>query len=354
MKISVCIITKNEADRLEVCLQALSKYDFELVVIDTGSTDNTVETGKKYAHKLEYFKWCDDFAAARNYAMEAASNDYVLMVDSDEILTQADAAELELLAAENPLSVGRIQRINIFTRDGEKNCLKERVSRFFDRRLYRYQGCIHEQIVRRDGSEYDMYNIPMTFEHLGYEGTPEQVSAKAERNIRLLLKEYSRKPEDTYILYQLGKSYYMNRDYEKAYVYFNKATYLDMNPALEYVADLIITYGYSMLNTGRSAEALALENLYGEFGHQAEFRFLMGLIYMNNMFFDKAYDMFLEAAKVKECQMEGVNSYKAYYNAGVIRECLGDIEKAREMYLKCGGCYPKAEERLRLLEQERG
>ena len=68
-KISVCIITKNESEKLKKCLKHLTGYGFEIVVVDTGSTDDTVAMAKKYADKVCYFSWCNDFSAARNYAL---------------------------------------------------------------------------------------------------------------------------------------------------------------------------------------------------------------------------------------------------------------------------------------------
>ena len=69
MDISVCIITKNEADKLEKCLLSLKKYNLEIVVVDTGSTDNTPAIIDKYADVSGSYKWCDDFSKARNYSI---------------------------------------------------------------------------------------------------------------------------------------------------------------------------------------------------------------------------------------------------------------------------------------------
>lgn len=71
---------------------------------------------------------------------------------------------------------------------------------------------------------------------------------------------------------------------------------------------------------------------------------------MNNMMYDKAYAMFMSATDVKECRTEGVNSYKAIYNAGVIRECLGNTEEAVCLYRQCGQ-YDKALQRLKALQE---
>ena len=71
----------------------------------------------------------------------------------------------------------------------------------------------------------------------------------------------------------------------------------------------------------------------------------MGLIYMNNAMFQRAIDEFLKATSIDVCAVDGVNSYKAYYNVGVIYECMGDAQEAIMYYKKCGG-YEPARERL--------
>lgn len=343
--ISACIITRDEADLLDRCLKSLAKYPLEIVVVDTGSADNSVEIAHRYTDKVFSFKWCRDFSAARNYAAQKASNDYILMVDTDEVLVWADFDKL----ITNPEQTGAFERVNIFTRSGEKQVITEYISRLYDRRIFTYEGKIHEQLVKKDGSSYKIYEIPLRFEHSGYDGSADKVSRKADRNIELLLEEYNSNPHDTYILYQLGKACYMKRDYENAFFYFDKATYEDVDERLEYVVDLIVSYGYSMINTGRANMALGLEGLEAQFGKRAEFLFMMGLVYMNNTMFEQAVDSFLKATKIPECSVMGANSYMAFYNAGVVKECLGYIDEAKAFYRKCGN-YDKAVKRLEMLE----
>lgn len=350
--ISVCIITKNESANLRHCLQVLSAYPFELVVVDTGSDDDTVKVAEEYTDRIFFYEWTDDFSAARNYAMGQASFDKIIMVDTDEFLTGIDYLQLEKMMTENPMKTGRIFRKNIFTRGDETEQGTEWITRIFDRRYFHYEGKIHEQVTAENGEPYETYNAPISFDHTGYDGDEKTVAAKAERNIKILLRELSDNPTDTYILYQLGKSFYMKKDYISALEYFERATSLDLDERLEYVNDLIISYGYTLINTGNSEKALGFENLYDVFGNTAEFKFLMGLIYMNNMMFDRAVESFLDATGVKNCNMNGVNSYKAYYNIGVIKECLGNTEEAKKYYSKCGD-YFKAAERLKILREQK-
>jgi tetratricopeptide (TPR) repeat protein len=114
----------------------------------------------------------------------------------------------------------------------------------------------------------------------------------------------------------------------------------DLNPEQEYVRTMVEAYGYSLLKLKRFEEALQFENIYEAFATRADFPFLMGLIYMNNAKFPQAIAEFEKAATMTEFAVEGVNSYSAFYNIGVIYECLGNQNKAREYYKKCGDYAP--------------
>ena len=344
MNISICIITKNEEANLSECLKCASKYPFELVVVDTGSSDNSVEVAKQYTDKVFYFEWCNDFSKAKNYAISCATNDYVMVLDTDEFITVAEMEQMEKLIKANPNKVGRIERVNVFVKNKDRNDNKERINRVFDRRQYEYVGSIHEQVCRKDGAEYETYLVPVSTRHTGYDGTPEERKRKSYRNITLLENELKAK-EDPYILYQLGKSHYMIGEYTKASEYFDRATAFDLDTRLEYVEDMIVTYGYTLIEGGRADVALSFEGIYEEFSYSCDFVFLMGMIYMENAMFAESVEQYLKAATYKECKSFGANSYMAYYNVGVIYECLGDMVNATKYYKMCGD-YDKALARL--------
>ena len=355
MDLSVCIITRDEADKLEKCLKALTPYPWEIVVVDTGSLDNSMEVAERYGAHVYSFAWVDDFAAAKNFAMAQAKNDMVLFLDTDEYLEKLDYEKLIRRIAEHPGAVGRITLRNLYVADGEEKETLENIHRLFSKTLYCYEGRIHEQVVRRDAREgngqdsgFETFYTDITAIHDGYSGTEEKRRKKAERNIKLLSDALKETPEEPYFQYQLGKSYYMAGNYESAAEWFGKALYFDLNPKLEYVIDMVETYGYALLKCNRPGEALMLEGVYDEFGESADFQFLMGLIYMNNEMFDRAVEEFIKATQHESSRTVGANSYLAWYNAGVIRECLGDKETAEKFYKKCGE-YERAKARLKVL-----
>ncbi len=275
-----------------------------------------------------------------------------MVIDSDEYLEKIDVKQLDTMLENHQNNVGRIQRRNTFSRNGQKQEYTEWINRIFLKERFHYEGRIHEQVVSVDGKPYETYLAPVEILHSGYDLPVEKRQEKAQRNIILLQQELEclekkseEKEQIPYILYQLGKSYYMAGDYNLACDYFSKGLSFDLEPKLEYVIDMVETYGYALLNSGQSETALFFENIYEEFGNCADFQFLMGLIYMNNARFEDAIGEFKKAVKHKECRSKGVNSYSAYYNIGVIYECLGEIEQAQNFYMKCGA-YQPAQARL--------
>lgn len=98
LPVSVCMIAKNEEQYIEQCLKKLLRYNMEIVVVDTGSTDRTREIAAKYTNHLYDFAWCDDFSAARNFAVSKASNNWILILDCDEYVQELDVAKLRTCA----------------------------------------------------------------------------------------------------------------------------------------------------------------------------------------------------------------------------------------------------------------
>ena len=121
--VSVCMIAKNEDIHIEECLKRLRPCKFEIIVVDTGSVDRTMETARKYTDKVFHFDWCDDFSAARNFSIAQASNDWILAIDCDEYLENINLADIEEALEDNLTSVGMIIRNNPYTLQGVRSVM---------------------------------------------------------------------------------------------------------------------------------------------------------------------------------------------------------------------------------------
>jgi glycosyltransferase involved in cell wall biosynthesis len=340
------MIARNEEKNIAKSLSLLRPHFAEIVVVDTGSSDQTLVLASEFADKVCRFDWNDDFSAARNFSLTHALNDWVLVVDCDEFLEEIDVNGMEKMINSYPEGIGMIIRHNPYESDTKVGSVErggalatERVGRLFDRRIHHYQGIIHEQVARRDGAEPQYFPIPLSFRHEGYL-TKKTAEEKARRNLALLLHDLKINGASPYTYFQLGQSYTVLDNAEEACRYYGLGLEFDLNPAQEYVRTMVEAYGYSLLKLKRFEEALQFENIYDAFATRADFPFLMGLIYMNNAKFPQAIAEFEKATAMTEFAVEGVNGYSAFYNIGVIYECLGDKERAREYYKKCGDYEP--------------
>ncbi len=332
--ISLCIITKNEEVKLEKCLMRVKDYPFEIVIVDTGSNDHTVEMAKKYTDAIYHFDWIQDFAAARNFSIEKASHDWILVLDSDEYVEELDLDEIYRLIEENPTGVGRLLR---YSEDIAHTVTVDRVERLFHRNVYHYKRPIHEQVLPIDPSTtYYDYPIPLKVEHDGYVGTKEDMKNKAERNLSILLSSEKDFP-DSYTYYQIGQSYYIMSKWELAREYFEKGLSFDLCPESEFVQLMIVNYGYTLLHLEDNESAKTFfEQVAPYFEFYADFQFYMGYMYFKNQNYLKAALYFINATQKSHFHIQGTNSHLAFYYLGIIYEMLGDKNMARTFYQKCG------------------
>ena len=350
--ISVCLIAKNEEKNIARCLEALRAYDWEILVVDTGSDDRTKEIAGQYADRVLDFVWCDDFSAARNFSISQASHDRILVVDCDEYLTEIDVEELLRLGEAHPTAVGCIERRNHYPMNGADSVYTDRVERFFSRRYYHYEGIIHEQVrpLEPGRHPYRTYPAPLTLEHSGYDGGAEALQRKAQRNLELLFRDLDKEPDNPYTCFQIAQCYNMIHDDENALQYYSRGLSYDVDPAAEYVQMMVIGYGYALLHLGRAEEALGLCGVYDDFAGSADFLSLMGLIYLRNGQYMKALVEFVKALSCETAHVEGANSFIPSYNIGLINEMMGNREAALTHYRNCGD-FPMALEKIRELTQ---
>ena len=348
--ISVCIIAKNEEKNIERCLSSLAPYGFEIVLVDTGSTDHTKELASKYTDCIYDFPWQNDFSAARNFSLSKASNNWIFMMDCDEWVKSLDLEELNYFRKHLSHAVGSVTRENLTGTPEQSSMSIDQTERFFSRKNFMYTGIIHEQVTPKHEKTFEAFLLNTTIGHDGYFMTEENRLSKAERNISLLEKQLSQKPGDPYTLYQLGKGYEMINDAAKACTYFEKALRSDLDPELAYTQALVISYGESLLDTGEFSKALSLERFYEQYAVTSDFVYLMGMIYLKNEQYEKALDQFEKALTFPTARRAGTNSFLSLYEIGHILMMISEWNMARNYFLKCGD-YPPALKALRFLDE---
>lgn len=202
------MIVKNEAKNLPRCLDSVRGVVDEIVIVDTGSTDDTVAVAEKYGARILHFTWCDDFAAARNEAVGHARGSWILALDADETLAREarrklrslltdDRYQAHLLNIRSPLKGTRSQAavINAWPRV------------FRNRPEIRYEGRVHEQIspsIARIGGTIAATDL--VIDHLGYHQDFSDQRDKQARNLTLLEQELADHPDDPMTMFHYGEA----------------------------------------------------------------------------------------------------------------------------------------------------
>ena len=190
--ISVCLIVKDEEQFLEKCLQSVKDVADEIIIIDTGSQDNTVNIAKRYTDKIYFHPWKDNYSEARNHYLDYAKGDWIFQIDADEELVKEDIPIL-LNAVKNPnIDVIMLQIISHLGRgQSESRHSLERL--FRNNGLIHYEGRIHERLIGFKRPR--IYSVRLM--HYGYDLDDEDLSEKKhERRIRLLKMEIEEYPDN--------------------------------------------------------------------------------------------------------------------------------------------------------------
>ena len=346
--ISLVMIVKNEEAVLGRCLESVKDYVDEMIVIDTGSEDKTVEIAESFGAKVDFFEWCNDFSAARNFALSKAHYTYRLIMDADEYVLEWDRAQIkEQLQSKQ---VGVITLVDVFEKEGELKQSKSYLSRMIPDESY-YTGAIHEQVV----TKHKRVRMPIIIGHDGYLHTD-----KSERNLEILYQLVKEQPKDNYMLYQLAHTLFVANKNEEAYTYYHK--YYKVSHINEgYRCDAIVDYLYNLMAVARFEEGLSIikkeEQRYSD---SPDFHFVCGHFYRELVLFDinkyinylpyieKSFLKCLEIGETnKYNSVVGTGSYEAAYNLAAWYEVAGQMEQAKYYYKQAADCgYERAIDRL--------
>lgn len=200
------MIVRNEAHQLAEALTNFSSFADEIIVVDTGSTDDTRILAQQYATRVFDFPWCDDFSAARNVSFSKASGDYILWLDADD-----------RIEGENQEKIGRLKdyfdgkTAFYFTVQGEdstgSSCSLYQLRCLPNRKDLRFQGRVHERIdhaARKCGLR--LGTVDIVIHHCGYLNR-DVFAKKVQRNLALLEKELEEGRDDEQIQFYLALSY---------------------------------------------------------------------------------------------------------------------------------------------------
>ena len=206
LDVSLCLIAKNEASNVGRCLRSVEGFAGDVVVLDTGSTDETVAIAEACGARVFHAPWENDFSKARNEAISHAQGAWVLVLDADEELGPGWSEALGEVLATTDAAGFRVIVENLLPADDVARMAEARSVRLFRNAPgYRYENAIHEQIrgpIERLGGRVD--DVELRLVHHGYVSSAAQGESRVARNVGLLLEEVRRRPRDAWMHYHLG------------------------------------------------------------------------------------------------------------------------------------------------------
>lgn len=224
--ISLCLIVRDEQEFLEDCLKSVKGVADEILVADTGSVDDTVMIAKRCGAQVYDYPWDFSFSKARNFIMEKAACQWILLLDADERLFPDDASKLLDFVDTTSSDGAHFKVYNHVGTYGEGLYSLHNALRLVrNNGLYRFAGDIHEQLSRVDGKPMNgLFAVTdIRLHHLGYLDSVVRRKNKRERNIPLLMTELNKDPDNAFMLFNLGNEYMAKREYAKALEWFSKA-----------------------------------------------------------------------------------------------------------------------------------
>ena len=228
MKLSACIIMKDAAEDIGDCLESLKDQVDEIVVVDTGSTDDSVAIARRYTEKVYFFAWRNDFAAAKNYCLDHATGDWVVFLDSDEYLTKETRDNLRRIIVD--MDAQGWDQLDVCGVNVDENHMPLDIGEHFNVRMFRndplrrYRGAVHEELVYADSREDKIVAVrpgDLCLHHKGY--SPSRMEKKFQRNLQMLEQMEKEGKGRDLLDYYLSGMYFMQKDYEKAFFHAKRA-----------------------------------------------------------------------------------------------------------------------------------
>jgi tetratricopeptide (TPR) repeat protein len=201
--ISACLIVKNEQELLSRCLSSLRDVVDEIVMVDTGSDDRTIEIGTEFGCRIFHFPWSGDFSAARNESLRHATGEWIFIIDADEELADESRENLRRAAGRPDNGIISVSVYN-------KSLETDRVSSFLPSiRLFRrelglkYHGIVHNRLILPDKAPVMRSDIRLY--HYGYDLSHDKLERKKARSLELLQKQLDENPDDIFANFNIAQ-----------------------------------------------------------------------------------------------------------------------------------------------------
>ncbi len=339
MKITLCMIVRDEEKYIEQCLKNAFQFVDDAVIVDTGSQDRTKEIIKKFNNvTLIDCKWENDFSKARNLSLEHATGNWILMLDADEFI-EGDSNEIRKIIESTKYEALTIPLYNIL--DDNEVFFSSLYYKLFKNKGYRYFGALHEQLNIKNTLIGNVNEEICKIVHYGYLTENINEKDKNNRNISILQCQIERDSKNPFLYYNLGVALYNIGKYSEALESYIKCENLS-NGVGEYHIDMTrkIAKCLYMLKKYKQCikfiEELFLEN---ELNKYVDLHYINGVCYFDIKNYSKAEEEFKRCIKMGDTSEYvsniGVGSYKAKLMLARVYKNQNKINEAAMQYIEC-------------------
>lgn len=343
-KLSLCMIVKNEAASISPCLESVRDLADEMIVVDTGSTDDTPQIAERLGAQVHHFQWTDNFSEARNYSLQLAQGDWILFLDADEVLVPQSKAALLQGISDPDVEGYFIKILNQLDSHHHHEIRADLVFRLFrNRKEYRFQNAIHEQILdsilETNPKASLRINEDIVIWHTGFCEQRIKEKDKRHRNLRLLQRELEQDPDNSMLRFHYGEELFYAKRYSEAIPELRKAS-ANLDPHTHYVPKLLraLVTSHLMLNDYGTTLQLVKFGL-SHLPFFADLHYIGGLASLGIGDYSLARTYFNNAVNTPEqpihyASVSGTRGFLSRYQLGKIAEEFMEYDEAIAEYTK--------------------
>ncbi|NQX64567.1 glycosyltransferase family 2 protein [Paenibacillus alba] len=343
--ISLCMIVKDEEELIAACLNSVKNWIDEMIIVDTGSSDRTIEICQSFGATVLAYEWNNNFADARNHGLAHATGDWILYLDADEELAPLGDYDLHAQLRQEHAAILSLHLINYIGEvPNEDEAFHIAHPRFFrNHRGLQFKYPIHEtlnvdEIFGNQERSAIIGHVPLKLWHRGYMDSITQQKNKYERNMTLLLQEANEQSSNPWTEYHMASEYYRVHRYDKAFEYVNLSIVRfiqsgKMPPSLLYKLKYAILF-----NTGSIDGAWpGIDKAIALYPDYVDLHFYKGVIFYLKTWYAGALDVFQHCLVLGETTGEhltlrGAGSFHVWYYIGLCLEHLGNNQQAAQAY----------------------
>lgn len=349
--ISLCMIVKNEGDDLATCLKSVHGIADEIIVVDTGSTDSTVQIALSFGAIIISYPWKGDFASARNAGLEQARGIWILVLDGDEELDTGSREELLLCAEHKEYEAFflRIHNHKGMSSTSQTITINPILRMFRNRPQYRFSGIIHEQIAEgivQATPAAAMHLTTVVIHHYGYADGVVAKKDKIARNIELLKEQLKLQPRDPFHHFNMAVEYMRLGEYESALNHI-KRSLQEAPPDTSYI-HLLYKYEIRCLAAKNNLPGAleACDRGISKHPDYPDLFHIKGVLLFHSAAFAKARTALLNALNIGTAPPgyhteSGFGSYLTLYTLGQLCEEIGEENEAIACYTRAAQLHPE-------------